>query len=62
MKYLPATHEGVFFLSNGFPQCVAINTGQDLSRIHPDDVPENARVFTWSDAANSLIEINAPTR
>jgi hypothetical protein len=30
---LPKTLEGVFFLENGFPQCVAINGGVDASRI-----------------------------
>jgi hypothetical protein len=54
---LPATRDGVFFLSNGFPQCVAINTGQGMDRIHVYDTPADARRFRWSDETVRLEEV-----
>lgn len=54
---LPATHDGIFFLNNGFPQCVEINSGQSASRVHRDDVPAGARLMRWSDETQSLVEV-----
>jgi hypothetical protein len=53
---LPATRNGVFFLKNGFPQCVAFNSGADPDRIHTTDSPTGARTFTWSEQNHNLYE------
>ena len=49
---LPNTLRGVYFLRNGFPQCVAIETGQPIDRITvAEDTPEHtpdARFFKWN--------------
>jgi hypothetical protein len=31
---LPTTLEGVYFLSNGFPECVEMNSGEPAARVH----------------------------
>jgi len=59
---LPITLHGVYFLANGFPQCVAFNSGQDAGRIHvarqdPLSPQENVRRFTWEEKRFRLIEV-----
>jgi hypothetical protein len=55
VRGLPATRSGVFFLANGFPQCVAINGHhpQDAARVQV--MNPAARSFVWDDAAQRLL-------
>ena len=39
MRNLPIKRQGIYFLANGFPQCVAFNSGQDAGRIRVDREP-----------------------
>jgi hypothetical protein len=60
VQNLPHKRNGVFFLSNGFPQCVAMNSGIPSSHIRVIDgnateAPGNASVFEWNDAAGELV-------
>jgi hypothetical protein len=52
---LPNTWNGVFFLRNGFPLCVAAASQrpEDTDRIVPAD--SSARIFAWDAAAQKLI-------
>lgn len=57
VRDLPAQWQGVYFLRNGFPQCVALNSGIEAGRIHVDDrrppLP-GERVFVWNNGAARL--------
>jgi hypothetical protein len=57
---LPATWNGVYFLKNGFPQCVALNTGQPIDRIAvQEDNPQvvtSARRFSWNSLTGRMEE------
>ena len=59
---LPATWRGVFFLQNGFPQCVAANSDQNTDRLYVYDRarpgPTNARFFEWSSRTARLEEVS----
>ncbi|MDP9052795.1 MAG: hypothetical protein M3N93_00610 [Acidobacteriota bacterium] len=62
---LPATWQGIYFLKNGFPQCVAINTRQSINRIsvqedNPAAVGPNARLFIWNNGTGRLEEHTGP--
>lgn len=60
---LPAKWNGVFFLRNGFPQCVAINSGEPIDRVYIEHEgpppPGPARVFFWNDRAERFQEVTA---
>ncbi len=47
---LPNTNQGAMFLANGFPECVAMNTGVSVNRIHLQGAPGNAQfqTFRWN--------------
>ena len=58
---LPDRLEGVYFLSNGFPECVELNSGQAATRVHLVDgpketVPTAARHFVWNPTQRRLEE------
>jgi hypothetical protein len=54
---LPATHNGVFFLSNGFPDCVYVNTGKHIT-ISESGVPgPGDTVFVWDPKSDALVKI-----
>jgi 4-amino-4-deoxy-L-arabinose transferase-like glycosyltransferase len=58
---LPNRLQGVYFLSNGFPECVEMNSGQQAARVHLADgsaesVPLYARRFVWNREQGSLEE------
>jgi hypothetical protein len=53
VRDLPATRNGVYFLKNGFPQCVGANSSQSPDRIQSS----GARTFSWSDEAQNLREV-----
>ena len=61
---LPPTREGVFFLANGFPYCVEMNSGVKAERVRW--IADNARaakgerVLTWSDEEAKFLESGAP--
>jgi len=62
VRGLPATWQGVYFLRNGFQQCVAMNTGQPMSRIslqegNPKATP-GVRLFSWNNLTERLEEID----
>jgi len=55
---LPDRMEGVYFLSNGFPECVEMNSGQPAARVHlvsrEEAVPPAARYFLWNQGQGRL--------
>ena len=58
---LPDRLLGVYFLSNGFPECVEMNSGQAASRVFvvhgsSDPVPAAARRFVWNQDEGRLVE------
>ena len=57
---LPSTWHGIYFLRNGFPQCVAMNSGASADLIQVNDnvssVPPHTRLFVWSPENNRLQE------
>jgi hypothetical protein len=59
VRNLPIKLRGVFFLRNGFPQCVSINSGVNAQRIRVDDDPQTAphgRLFVWNDGSEKVEE------
>jgi len=57
---LPDRLDGVYFLFNGFPECVEMNSGQNAARVYAPRgpaVPAGARRFVWSREARRLEEI-----
>jgi len=52
VRDVPERRLGVYFLANGFPQCVELNSGQPAGRVHlagqADRVPTAARLFIWN--------------
>jgi hypothetical protein len=58
---LPERLRGVYFLSNGFPECVEMNSGQPAVRAHVASGPAGAapgdgRHFVWNQALGRLEE------
>jgi hypothetical protein len=58
---LPERLQGTYFLSNGFPECVEMNSGQPGARVHlldgsSDAQPHNARRFVWNQEQGRLEE------
>jgi hypothetical protein len=58
---LPERLDGVYFLSNGFPGCVEMNSGQPAARVHvvggtEEAVPSNGRHFVWNQQRGRLEE------
>lgn len=51
---LPATHDGVFFLSNGFSDCVYVNTGTRLEISSSNAKTGNEPVFYWDEHSQSI--------
>lgn len=55
---LPRTHNGVFFLANGFQDCVYVNSGKRVA-IVPPGVNSGARsVFKWDQQSQSIRKVN----
>ena len=57
---LPDRLRGVYFLSNGFPECVEMNSGQAASRVHlaqsAGELPPATRTFVWNQDRGRLEE------
>ena len=58
---LPERLQGVYFLSNGFPECVETNSGEPAARVHvvagsAESVPPTARRFVWNQEQRRLEE------
>jgi 4-amino-4-deoxy-L-arabinose transferase-like glycosyltransferase len=58
---LPDRLDGVYFLSNGFQECVEMNSGQPAARVHvvgesAETVPPTARRFDWNRKRGQLEE------
>jgi hypothetical protein len=58
---LPDRLQGAYFLSNGFAECVEMNSGQPAARVHfvsgsLDAAPRNARRFVWNPEQGRLEE------
>jgi hypothetical protein len=52
---LPRAHDGVFFLSNAFSECLLVNSGKQI-KVLPAGTPGlHQKLFLWDDASNSLI-------
>jgi dolichyl-phosphate-mannose-protein mannosyltransferase len=65
VRGLPYKLSGVYFLANGFPQCVLFHSGQEPGRIHfePLEQPsanENVRRFAWNEQSLKLEEVKSP--
>jgi hypothetical protein len=58
---LPDRLDGVYFLANGFPECVEMNSGQAAARVHVNGSGEQAspagRRFVWNRTHRGLEEI-----
>jgi hypothetical protein len=56
---LPNVKDGVYFLRNGFPECVEWNTGVSQWRVHVadrlDDVHGDGVVLKWEDSASHFV-------
>jgi hypothetical protein len=67
---VPKIWEGVYFLSNGFIPCVAIQAGAPAitAKLYVGSVPAAAaaqpspRIFIWSTAAETFVETRPPVR
>lgn len=58
---LPDRRNGVYFLANGFPECVEMNSGQPMGKLYvmgrtPGRPPSNSRLFVWDQEKGSLVE------
>jgi hypothetical protein len=58
---LPERLQGVYFLSNGFPECVEMNSGQPAASVHlvggtAEAVPPVGRRFVWNQGQGRLEE------
>jgi hypothetical protein len=58
---LPDRRDGVYFLGNGFPECVEMNSGQPMGKVYvvgrnPDSPPGNSRWFVWRAGVGGLEE------
>ncbi len=56
---LPERRDGVYFLANGFPECVEMNSGQPMDKVYvagrsAGPPPPNARLFVWNREAGAL--------
>jgi hypothetical protein len=61
VRGLPDREDGVYFLGNGFPECVEMNSGAAMSRVYvegrsPGDPPAQARLFEWDAGSGVLAE------
>jgi hypothetical protein len=61
IRGLPDREDGVYFLDNGFPECVEMNSGQPMGRVYVvgrsgGDPPAHARQFVWDPRAGGLNE------
>lgn len=61
VRGLPDRRDGVYFLGNGFPECVEMNSSQSMSRVYvegrsPGERPAQARLFVWDTATRALAE------
>ena len=57
---LPSIWHGIYFLRNGFPTCVAVNSGVSTNRVEVNEdvtkAPLNTRVFIWNSMNQRLEE------
>jgi hypothetical protein len=62
---LPNVKDGVYFLRNGFPECVEWNTGVSQWRVHVADRLEDAKgdgvVLKWEDSASRFVSVMPAT-
>jgi hypothetical protein len=64
---LPQKRQGVYFLSGGFPDCVAINSGERIGQIEVAAQPDQRelpghRSLAWDDARSELIDVTTHGR
>jgi hypothetical protein len=57
---LPATWRGIYFLRNGFPACIAMNSRASADRVllkdQATDHPADTRLFIWNRTTDRLEE------
>ncbi len=51
---LPRQRNGVFFLSNGFPNCVYVNSGKQPAIVTSSAGEHGESVFTWDEKSKSM--------
>ncbi|HLH42335.1 MAG TPA: hypothetical protein VKV74_05065 [Bryobacteraceae bacterium] len=60
---LPNVKDGVYFLRNGFPECVEWNTGVSQWRVHVADKPDEAHsggvILKWDNSVSRFIPLDA---
>lgn len=65
IRGLPATWHGVFFLRNGFPECVQMNSQRPLkASIYLDDNQQSgrdSRTFEWNNQTEQLQPTDSPS-
>jgi hypothetical protein len=55
---VPTKYRGVYFLTNGFPNCVEMNSGVSASRIlTAGEDPAIAHTYRWNEAARRFDEV-----
>lgn len=58
---LPERSQGTYFLTNGFPECVEMSSGQAAARVHVvngnSDAPAGTRRFVWNPRQDRLEEL-----
>jgi hypothetical protein len=66
VRDLPETRNGVFFLRNGFAQCVSINSEAPDGRLYVEDQehlpPGEFRIFSWNNSTGRLEELAPAAR
>jgi hypothetical protein len=58
VENLPGAHNGVFFLANGFPDCVLVNSGKEVHILSTNMHRSPDIRLRWDDAAQSFVRMN----
>jgi hypothetical protein len=56
---LPRTHNGVFFLANGFQDCVYVNSGKRVAISSPGAEGGEKDVFKWDEQSESIEKLKS---
>lgn len=56
---LPSTHNGVFFLANGFGDCVYVNSGKRVAISSPGTNHGKKDIFEWDEDSESIKKLSS---